>query len=964
MKVDSPIDASFRTARQPNPLFCHPDFLERLESYRTQPVGKRAALLLQRLLIDPERLHYKGTQGDNKGWRRSRLGGSSGSHFYAWWAPQGAIPVKGFENVPAGALFLRDIRHHDDHTPLNAHNFPDDYLPITVPEVRREDYGPAPWTPQQAKFAGSRDIVRVLKGHPGSGKTTALLHAADETQATNILYLTYSTDLAALARSYFDRYCSISSQYHVTTFPHFLRALLDVTTPPISLTEQRSRFRVEIAPLARTLGPWAANIPALFDEFHAHIIGGALPSRAGRFGASRVQRRNDAEYLAVRGRFTGSAAAEAANAAANRLEKSGGPIAVRLFPDLHLAWSAIQQLPNLSAEKLPWDCIAIDECQDLTTVETFFIARLAKRLHELRGRSIPVLIAGDEAQTVRPTDFEWGWLSDIFHAEIATPSVHKLSANLRSPRQIADLINHVWDLYGHLEKRDRPSGQGWASIEDDATDQILYCAAAPGEELTTLLNDLKSREGLAIVSFTDGATAIPNALSPSEVKGLDFHSVCVIDPGAQLEKVKSTRFVSADIDNLSRRLAIDQLRVAVSRPTERLIWLDISPKPARVATSLQFLNNSTTTHSALTPAALLKSLQEENLDLDERIQRCQEDARQYLAVRPELAWSRAHQAVTLLGHHAEINAIQDPLTRKTAYLTLTEVCFSLAMRKAKLSPELGNPNLLREASHAARQIPNDDLTSLLGALSTMRDLTEAEELNATVELMRQIPGKLENLPPWFLIELGSEPTRWIATLERVQHVGGNAAICVKVLPPFFKAIGMADADERSAKLRARAVNDLVRARHFREALAVLAELPQRNYKLEALCHEGTGDLPAAAIAHRADGNLESAIDCYRRVPDIQQTLAAMKELKKPHTAAPALEWVAAMQTLAAKRPDNFNRVVKAEEKKLLESVLETSLGVQRKKPAAKKAAVKKVAVKKAAAKKIAVKKMPRYNPYF
>ena len=204
----------------------------------------------------------------------------------------------------------------------------------------------------------------------------------------------------------------------------------------------------------------------------------------------------------------------------------------------------------------------------------------------------------------------------------------------------------------------------------------------------------------------------------------------------------------------------------------------------------------------------------------------------------------------------------------------------------------------------------------------------------------------------------------VATLSLAIGIGANAAICVKVLPPFFKAIGLPDADDRSAKLRARAVNDLVKARHFREALAVLAELPERNYKLEAQCHEGTGDFPAAAIAHRADGNLESAIDCYRRVPDIQQTLAAMKDLKKPHAAAPALEWVAAMQALAAKRPDNFNRVVKAEEKKLLESVLETSLGVQRKKPAAKKAAVKKAAVKKPAVKKVAVKKIPRYNPYF
>ena len=209
--VESLFESAFHTARQPNPVFCHPDFLERIEAYRSQPIGKRAALLLQRLLIDPERLHYKSTQGDNKGWRRSRLGGSSGSHFYAWWAPKGAIPFKshpGFADAPSGALFLRDIRHHDDHSPLHSQSFPDDYLPITVPEVRREEFGPAPWTPQQAKFASARDSVRVLKGHPGSGKTTALLHAADQTTASNILYLTYSSDLAALARSFFDRYCT------------------------------------------------------------------------------------------------------------------------------------------------------------------------------------------------------------------------------------------------------------------------------------------------------------------------------------------------------------------------------------------------------------------------------------------------------------------------------------------------------------------------------------------------------------------------------------------------------------------------------------------------------------------------------------------------------------------------------------------------------------------------------------
>jgi hypothetical protein len=57
------------------------------------------------------------------------------------------------------------------------------------------------------------------------------------------------------------------------------------------------------------------------------------------------------------------------------------------------------------------------------------------------------------------------------------------------------------------------------------------------------------------------------------------------------------------------------MRVAVSRPTERLIWLDISPKAAHVANSLGFLNAGRgSIHSALAPAALLRSLQEASMN--------------------------------------------------------------------------------------------------------------------------------------------------------------------------------------------------------------------------------------------------------------------------------------------------------------------------------------------------------------
>src|SRR5215472_9274349 len=68
----------FETGRSPHPIFCHQEFLERLALERNTAIGRRASYVMQRLAVDPRRLHYKPTYGENRGWRRSRLGGSQG----------------------------------------------------------------------------------------------------------------------------------------------------------------------------------------------------------------------------------------------------------------------------------------------------------------------------------------------------------------------------------------------------------------------------------------------------------------------------------------------------------------------------------------------------------------------------------------------------------------------------------------------------------------------------------------------------------------------------------------------------------------------------------------------------------------------------------------------------------------------------------------------------------------------
>ena len=285
----------FETAQPANPIFCHQEFLEQLEAWRHEPMGKRASLLMQRLAVNEQRQHFKSTAGVNRGWRRSRLGGNQGSHFYAWWAPRLAPPLRdaeGFNSAPDGAIILRAIRHHDDHSPLPAQSFEQNYLPVTVQDLREKEFGPEPWTPPQVKFAIGRNAVRTLKGHPGSGKTTALLNAADETNAEQVLYVTFSRDLAVLAREYFDRYCSKERRFHVATFDTLVRELLGEECPRVPERECLRRFCADLAPYARHLAPWTNELPALWDEFHAHLIGAALPQEIGtRFEPSSRPRR-------------------------------------------------------------------------------------------------------------------------------------------------------------------------------------------------------------------------------------------------------------------------------------------------------------------------------------------------------------------------------------------------------------------------------------------------------------------------------------------------------------------------------------------------------------------------------------------------------------------------------------------------------------------------------------------------
>ena len=366
-----------------------------------------------------------------------------------------------------------------------------------------------------------------------------------------------------------------------------------------------------------------------------------------------------------------------------------------------------------------------------------------------------MLVAGDEAQTVRATDFDWGWFHDMLHHHVGNPQEFKLGVNLRSPRRIARLINWSGTLLHH-RKQDRPSGWKEAEIEDEASDQLLYCTATPGAELEQLLRTFADREGLGVICLADQIPAyVPQdlrhrILSVSEAKGLDFQAVCILDPGERLQKILAGNDRvrrDTDVEPLSRRLAIDQLRVAVSRPTERIYFLDVAPSERgreQILSFLRWADEGNEVAPAI-PATVLKTLEEELLEPEERVRLCEVDARQYLEVKPEMAWVRAKQAVSLLGPRGEKQSVMDETVRQSAYLTLAEVAFSLAMRERSLAPEVGHPDLFKEAAAGARAAHRHKLADAILDVEMLRRHFLESTMFEVVGDVREVSGTIRAL---------------------------------------------------------------------------------------------------------------------------------------------------------------------------------------------------------------------------
>lgn len=352
------------------------------------------------------------------------------------------------------------------------------------------------------------------------------------------------------------------------------------------------------------------------------------------------------------------------------------------------------------------------------------------------------------------------------------------------------------------------------------------------------------------------------------------------------------------------------------------------------------------------PAVVLKSLEEEMLAVEERIRLCEADARQFLAVKPDIAWSRANQAVNLLGPRLSPGAVQDKALRRSAHLTCVEIAFCLAIRGEKLSPQLGAPNLWGEATRHAHEVGDSSLRVALGVMSALQQkdaVPEADAIRCVATL-----GEMDRMEPWMRLEFQPAVEYWAAKMEGLVKRPEVAAEAARALPGFYKLFEVADVEARTRDIRLRAVDTLLTGEkpEALHALELLDLVPDADPLLRARAVQATGKFAEAGEMFVAAGALEKALHCYRSIPDFEKSLEIAEKLGNV-PAAESLLWLDRMRKLAEERPSGFNKLILPSEKKMLEDMLETALGTTRRKPGVRKTVAKKAAAKKAIAKKAA-----------
>lgn len=838
-------------------------------------------------------------------WRRSGLGGFD---YYAWWFEAGEATA-----FPAGSRVVRAVRHHDLLSPLTLGE-PAEYAPRPFEALD-------PLTDEQAAVVRPGARVRLAVGHPGTGKTGALLYAAiaevRRSSAARLLYVTLSQGLADDARQFLDGLPELGDRVEVFTYHDLIgewgAAGSRQATAVIGDEAEEAAFLGFLRDQPRPeLNPWQNARGALWAEVRAQLIGRALPFpfEAREQPACERPFLDRETYLRHRQNELGVVPATKAWRLAERFVESRPP------GSLHRqAWEVLRRLERggLDGRLRRFDGLVVDEIQDLTVLQLAVLIEAARRIGATKGGEAVFIAAGDESQVVHPSGFDWGVCKDLLRERLATdPKEFQLVTNQRSPSPLVEAGNRTAALYDELPRAYRPQARVEAETTEATNGRVYVGLVSAGDpNLAPWLEGLLTVPGTALMvcpgvepAETAPLLAEPRfadlLYGPALVKGLDRQYVVVLDASRALgrlrDDVRAARTGGDRPRYLAARRAIDEFRVAVSRSNETLVLLDratterdplladlVADGPAEEV-SLAHLRYVLETRE-YDPLERLQELFKEasdllDLDLPRALRRLDRADGALASLRDADACRQAHReritarrraANRLLGAAGEVSG-DDPAVRER----LAELYDQAAEQFRELERSYGAlGDLTRGAQYERlgrryRETPPgspDVLPSLPVVLDGyVRVLTELpkRELRA---------ADLRHAREWRDELFGQD---WAT------HVPLEQAVLAS---DHLAELTGARQDRRAAeRLRGELIELLLARARWREALETLERLPEPPPAQLARCHEGLRAWGRAAPLREQAGQLEQALEDYRACGDLPRAAELAERLERADLA--------------------------------------------------------------------------------
>lgn len=726
-------------------LFKHKDYDRSAESL--PPSIRRKALWAQVLLGTRGRTpSVKGTTGLNARWRRTPV---QGNHYYMWWIPKSEL---GFERraerteQQAQSILVHSIRHHDQtDEPIDLGALTDyEEIAIASLDPRYEEQTDVSTRVQQEYVS-----LATVKGLPGSGKTISLLYLARDLarrhELHKILYITYTSRLKRAAQEFLQAQSDeVARKVRVATLGEIETQLTELPAHHEPFGELANFSDFLDLQSNSLLGPWRRYPQTLFTEIRAHLLGKTFPA------GYRLPSQRALELMTYQAGLDATAYAnsrgldyEAAHLACRLAERAQQNF---YFQDQKAAYLAIQRLQR---GKLPrWlaeiDALVIDEVQDLTLVQIAMLGEIVRERQKQRSdASFAFVVAGDESQIVQPSGFDWGATKDLLGEQVGIwPEEFEFSYQRRSPYNLARLIDNSWNFYGNLPRRLRPSGRRQAFMYetvgngdvDDGNGQIFLCqppvlperrrsslGLAPSDASVTawqdLLNELVAKPGRVVVDLSEQLkrTLHPFLSSddesdeaiflPREIKGLERTTVILHGLNDLYERAIDLchNHNNDAIPRFEARRLFDEIRVAISRSTDKLVILEDATAPVLDALELS-------TISGILPIRwpdLVETLQTEELSAIEVIEGYLDEVDDFTERK---MWSQAYRrnrrayelAVQLddiaLMREAEEQHIHSHLL-EAQHWTMTKEwqrAHETLLRTTRLAQDFGDPFLAEE----------------------------------------------------------------------------------------------------------------------------------------------------------------------------------------------------------------------------------------------------------------------------